>query len=227
MFIFTFIYTWFRLFLYYSKKCKSDYNMEMIVGQIGTGKSTVCCALALKELKKGKKVYVDFPCKIPGVRKYNPDDLAKYLPDKESVLFVDEGSLRWFSRNFKTFQPFTEFFALVRHAKCKIVLCSQSFDVDLYIRNRCASLYLIKRVGAVSVVRRIKKLQVVNEMNGKQTSQSQDNGGLVDGYKYDSIFAKGSIRFFWLPRYWRLHDSFYLPERPSLPYVEVLDDDEM
>lgn len=218
LFIFTVLYAFVRIFLYYSKLCKSDYGLEMIVGQIGSGKTSIICDKMVKDLKNGWNVYADFHTNIQGVRFFDTTRLADCLPDEQSTIYVDEGALRWFSRDFKSFSAFTEWFAMVRHAKCKMILCSQSFDVDLFIRNRCKALYLVKRIGCVSVIRRIKKLQTVNVQTQGQTSTDVKTSGLVDGYKYDSIFAKGGLHVYWLPKLWKYHDSFYLPTRNPLPY---------
>lgn len=205
-------------FIYYSAKIKDKYGLRMIVGQLGSGKSTIICALILKYMKKGWTIYADFETNIPGVRKYDPKNLDRFLPPRDSVLFIDEASLVFFSRNFATFNRYTEFFALCRHAGCRVYLSSQSFDVDLYIRNRCAHLYLIRRFGALSVMRRIAKVQTCLSAESLSNTQDVKQSGLIDGYKYAGFFAKDGIHFYWLPKYWKWHDSFYLPDRPELPY---------
>lgn len=227
--IFGIIYFCIRYFVYWSKKCNSESGIEMIVGQIGVGKTSIICDMMVKDLKKGWNVYADFQTNIPGVRYFDPCDLKECLPDEHSVLYIDEGSLVFFSRDFKSFKGYTEFFALSGHRKCKIVLASQSFDVDLYIRNRCKALYLIKRFGCIAVKRRIVKLQevVTNSYKTGESTTDVRGSGLIDGYKYDSFFAKDGFKMYWLPKLWKWHDRFSLPDKPPLPFCVRTENDEM
>lgn len=213
------IFLFFLAFLYYSSKIKDKYGISMIVGQIGVGKSSIICHYILKYIKEGWNVYADFVTNIPGCRFFNARDLDRFVPEPESVLFLDEASLVFFSRDFKNFAKYTEFIAKCRHYKCKIYMSSQSFDIDLYIRNRVASMYLVKRIGCISYMRRIRKLQTVLSAESLSNSQDVKNSGLIDGYKYAGIFEHDSIHFFWLPRLWKWHDSFYVEDKPDIPYT--------
>lgn len=208
----------FILFLFYSSKIKDKYGISMIVGQIGVGKSSIICSLIRKYQKEGWICYADFDTNIPDCRKFNARDLDSHIPEPNSVLFLDEASLVFFSRDFKNFAKYTEFIAKCRHYKTKIFMSSQSFDIDLYIRNRVANMYLVKRIGCISIMRKIKKLQTVLSAETLSNSQDVKNSGLVDGYKYCSIFEKGGIKFFWLPSLWKWHDSFYVENKEPLEY---------
>lgn len=191
----------------------------MIVGQIGVGKSSIICFLIRQHLKDGWHVYADFATNIPDCRLFNPRDLDKFVPEPESVLFLDEASLVFFSRDFKNFAKYTEFIAKCRHYKTKIYMSSQSFDIDLYIRNRVHAMYLVKRFGCISVMRRIKKLQTVLSAETLSNSTDVKNSGLVDGYKYCGLLEKDSIHFYWLPKWWKWHDSFYTEDKPFLKFT--------
>lgn len=209
----------FLVFFYYSSKIKDKYGISMIVGQIGVGKSSIICSLMRKYQKKGWIVYADFETNIPGARLFNARDLDRFIPEPQSVLFLDEASLVFFSRDFKNFAKYTEFIAKCRHYKCKIYMSSQSFDIDLYIRNRVSEMFLVRRFGCISVMRKIKKLQTVLSAETLSNTQDVKNSGLIDGYKYCSIFESGGIKFFWLPSLWKWHDSFYVEEKPYLEYT--------
>lgn len=213
------IFLFFLAFLFYSSKIKDKYGISMIVGQIGVGKSSIICHYILKYIKEGWNVYADFETNIPGCRLFNARDLDRFVPEPDSVLFLDEASLVFFSRDFKNFAKYTEFIAKCRHYKCKIYMSSQSFDIDLYIRNRVASMYLVKRIGCISYMRRIRKLQTVLSAESLSNSQDVKNSGLIDGYKYAGILEHDSIHFFWLPRLWKWHDSFYVEDKPDIPYT--------
>lgn len=207
------------LFIFYSSKIKDKYGISMIVGQIGVGKSSIICSLIRKYQKMGWTCYADFETNIPDCRFFNARNLDSYIPEPESVLFLDEASLVFFSRDFKNFSRYTEFIAKCRHYKTKIFMSSQSFDIDLYIRNRVSSMYLVKRIGCISVMRKIKKLQTVLSAETLSNTQDVKNSGLVDGYKYCSIFEKGGIKLFWLPSLWKWHDSFYVEKKLYLEYT--------
>lgn len=220
LWIFLFILLgFFSVFLYYSSKMNDKYGISMIVGQIGVGKSSIICSLIRKYQKEGWICYADFDTNIPGCRRFNARHLDEYIPDPNSVLFLDEASLVFFSRDFKNFARYTEFIAKCRHYKCKIFMSSQSFDIDLYIRNRVCQMFLVKRIGCISIMRKIKKLQTVLSAETLSNSQDVKNSGLVDGYKYCSIFEKGGIKFYWLPSLWKWHDSFYVEQKPPLAYT--------
>lgn len=206
------------VFIYYSSKIQDKYGISMIVGQIGVGKSSIICSLIRKYLKQGWNVYADFVTNIPGCRYFDARNLDAYIPEENSVLFLDEASLVFFSRDFKDFKKYTAYMALCRHFKNKIYMSSQSFDVDLYIRNRVSNMYLVKRIGCISIMRKIKKLQTVLSAETLSNSQDMKNSGLVDGYKYCSIFEKDGIHLFWLPALWKWHDSFYKEGRPYIKY---------
>lgn len=208
----------FSVFIYYSSKIKDKYGISMIVGQIGTGKSSIICSLIRKYQKKGWHVYADFVTNIPGCRLFNARQLDEFIPEPESVLFLDEASLVFFSRDFKNFGKYTEFIAKCRHYKCKIYMSSQSFDIDLYIRNRVSNMFLVKRIGCISYMRRVIKLQTVLSAENLGVSSDVRNSGLVDGYKFAPLFSSGGIKFFWLPSLWKWHDSFYTEDKEPLEY---------
>lgn len=206
-------------FFYYSAKIKDFYGISMLVGQIGSGKSSIICYYIRKYLNDGYTVYADFETNIPGCRLIDLHDLANCIPEPESVIFCDESSLQFFSRDFSTFKKYTQFFAMCRHCRCKVVMASQSFDIDLYIRNRVNSMYLIKRVGCISYMRKIKKLQTVLDCQNLSNGQDVRNSGLVDGYQYAGFFEKNGFKMFWLPSLWKWHDSFYMEKKPFLSYT--------
>lgn len=216
----------FGSFIYYSGKIKDKYGISMIIGQIGTGKSSIICSLIRKYKKAGWNVYADFDTNIPGCRRFNARQLDEFIPDPESVLFLDEASLVFFSRDFKNFAKYTEFIAKCRHYKCRIFMSSQSFDIDLYIRNRVSNMFLVKRIGCISYMRRVIKLQTVLSAESLGVASDVRNSGLVDGYKFAPLFSKGGIKFFWLPSLWKWHDSFYTEDKEPLPYTVPVEEGE-
>lgn len=212
--IFAFIY----IFIHYSKLMKYQYGIDMIVGQIGVGKSSILCSIIRKYIKKGWHVYADFETNIPSCRYYDPKKLDKYLPEKHSLVICDEASLQFFCRSFATFQPYTDFFAKCRHQHCRVIMSSQTFDVDKYIRDRVSRMFLVKRIGCIAYMRQVTKLQEVLSAESLSNAYDVRNSGLVDGFKYASLMKKDSFKVYWLPALWKWHDSFYMDEKPEIEY---------
>lgn len=78
----------------YSAKFNNPYKLIFIFGKKGSGKSTLMVKYMVKYLKRGWSVYTDMVgVNIKGVRFFNTDDLAKFVPDEHSAVFLDEVGL--------------------------------------------------------------------------------------------------------------------------------------
>lgn len=176
----------------------NPYQLIMVFGKKGSGKSTFIAKYSQKYLKKGYSVFSNI--KIPGTYLIEPKNLINYDFPPNSVIFIDEVALIWHNRDFKTFpKELIRFFKLQRHKKLRIYLFSQAFDdTDKVLRILTDKMYLIRRVGNLSIARPI------NKMLGISTDED-GNGRLVDTYKYGSYFDS---MFTYLPRYYHLFDSF-------------------
>lgn len=200
-------------------------DIFFIMGKPGSGKSTYFVNKILqyekknkKLLKKGKQpwaIYSDTPINIPGVRIFDPLDLAKCYPDEKSVLFIDEISLVWDARKFKQFDSgVSEFMKLHRHAKVVIYCASQNFDCDKRIRDLCTHFHIVKQfLGVFCLVRPVKTIFPI-------FTEAQDDKGsqITSGYEWASIFE---WKLFYMPKCFKYFNTRSLPERPPLPYKEV------
>lgn len=183
----------------------NPYKLIFVFGKKGSGKSTLLTKLALEYLKKGWNVYSSMY--IPGTIYFNVDDLnINCVPQENSLVLIDEVSLIWSNRDFKNFKKnVEEYFRLQRKLKNRVVIFSQSFDVDKKIRDLCDEMYLLKSFArAWSVQRRILKKVTISHASDNASGTSS----LVDDYQFDFPFF-GGLKFIFIPRY--------------IPYFDTLD----
>lgn len=159
---------------YMCKKYNNPYKLIMVFGKKGSGKTTLLVKLARQHLKKGWTVYSTCPC--PGAYLISPKDIGHKAFAEKSVIFADEVSLVWNNRDFKTFDKrVDEWFRLQRQRKLKVYLFSQTFDVDLKIRNQCDSMYLCQCLGGwISYAKQIKRKIIVVEPTGESEARIAD-----------------------------------------------------
>lgn len=199
----------------YGRRFRSPYLLNFYFGPKGVGKSTYFCKLMLDDLKHGWTVYTDIPdINIPEVRKFNAKDLSTFAPEKKSALYIDEGGIRLNKREWKNFTAGErEYYKLQRHFKNKVIINSQSWDIDLTCRELCDNMYLCNNLfGVILLLRPIKRSIVLTQPTGDAESR------IADQLKFSSIF---SWKFCWLPKYHKWFNSFSVPEREALPYSSV------
>lgn len=185
----------------------SFYQLIMIFGKKGSGKSSYIAKHALKFRKKGYVVYSNIHLNIDGVRFYNPSDIGLYSFEPNSIVFCDEVGLIWHNRDFKNFKKCVmEWFKYQRQYKIRMYLFSQSFDVDKVLRDLTDSIYLISRIGKFSILRPVSKSVTVS-------TDSEGQGRLADTYKIGFLT---SWKMTFLPRYYGLFESFNPPELPLI-----------
>ena len=205
------IFSVFIGFFVLSSKYRNPYTLRYIFGKKGAGKSTLMVKWMIKDIKRGWHVYTDMPdVNIKGIHFFKTDDLAKFVPPPGSAIYLDEVGLSMDNRNFKTFPAgMRDFFALQRKYKCKVIVNSQSYDVDKKVRDRVDSMYLQSNIGnLIGVTRPIVKKITLTE------ASSQGESRIADQLKFSSIF---SFRFTWLPRYHKYFNSFNAPARAAMP----------
>ncbi len=199
----------------YSRRFANPYKLIFIFGKKGAGKSTLMVRCMLRDLKHGWNVYTDIQdCIVPGVRIINSSDLAKFVPDANSALYLDEVGIAFDNRSYKTFDAgLRDFFKLQRKYKCKVVMNSQSFDVDKKIRDVTDSMILQTAIGNVLTLSRpIRRSVTLCEATAQADSRIADN------LKFESVFR---WRIYFMPKYFKYFESFNAPERPSIPFREI------
>lgn len=209
----------FGVLFYFFHKYTNPYKLIFVFGKKGSGKSCYLVHEMLKHLKKGWTVYTDLPVTIPGIRVINAHDLTEFTPVSNSLICLDEVGLTWNNRNWKDFnQGLTEFIKLQRHFKVKLIINSQSFDVDKKVRDCTDSMILQSNIGnIVSVSRPIVRRITLTDPNFTNESK------IVDALQFMPPisllpFPRINWHFYIMPRYFKYFDSFVCPSRGAIPY---------
>lgn len=190
----------------------NPYKLTMIFGKKGSGKTTLLTKLAIQHIKKGWTVYSTID--IPGTIKFNVNDIGYKVFPENSVILIDEVGMIWDNRDFKSFKPqVRDYFKFQRQYKNKVYLFSQTFDIDLKLRNLTDEMYLLTNCLRVFSLRRriIKRITINNA--------SENSGGvssLVDEYRFDSPLF-GGWKFTFIPRYVAFFKSY---DPKKLAYID-------
>ena len=203
-------------FSVYSRRFANPYRLIFIFGKKGAGKSTLMVHEMLKDIKHGWNVYTDMQdCIVPGVRIISSSaDLAKFVPQQNSSLYMDEVGIAFDNRSYKSFDSgLRDFFKLQRKYKVKVVMNSQSFDVDKKIRDVTDSMILQTAIGNVFTLSRpIRRSVALVEATAQADSRIADN------LKFEPLHR---WRLYFMPKYFKYFESFNAPERPSIPFREI------
>lgn len=203
-------------FFYLSIKYRNPFKLIFVFGKKGAGKTTMLTMLSYKYRKKGVPVYCN--TEIPGTYLITAEDIGFNAFPPNSVIMIDEVSLIWDNRNFKSFKPeVAKFFRLQRHHKLTVYLFSQTFDVDKKIRDLCDKMYMLQNfAGWLSYCKEIRRKLVV--VKPSEDSESRIADELVIPPWYLAIF--GSRKFIFVPRWAKYFDSHLIEEPlPSKEYV--------
>lgn len=235
------------IFLLFTNKYVNPYKLIMIFGKKGSGKSTTLTKYAIQHVKKGWTVYSteripytfyirpddigrvmleDFnyvpfdKCNYKGLIKVIKVFKEKIKPTAPKILLlIDEVGMIWDNRNFKNFRPeVRDWFKLQRHYHTKVVMFSQTFDVDKKLRDLTDSMYLQRNFARVFTIgKKIKKFISINN-NG-------DDGGKLDEY-FDFepaiFFFLGTRTFTFIPHWSKYFNSFEAPELQHIEYEQTV-----
>lgn len=215
--IFAFGIFFITLFRLYANKFYNDFDCTMYFAPPGVGKTLTLAHLESVLSKRGWRCYSTD--KNIGSRFVPPEMIGKVRFDKnyKNVLIVDEASLLWHNRNYKTFsEELKRFFKKHRHEKVKIILASQSFsDVDKVIREVCDRYYLLSRFcGLFVVCKRIRKDIVLTSAIGEQ------GGTIADQYIYEPLTAYNSRFYTYIPKWVKRVNSFETEDTDGLPLID-------
>lgn len=193
------------LTLFYGFKYRNPYKLIMVFGKKGSGKTTFLTKLAYDASRKGVKVYCTDDT-IANTFTFSPELLGKMDFDEGSLVLIDEVSLIWSNRDFKSFSKDVDrWFRLMRHKRCSCYMFSQTFDVDKKIRDLVDGMYLMtKKFNCIAWAKQISKSMVLTEAEGDQPSSIAENLHFVSFL----LWPFGSRIFTWIPKYSKMFDSF-------------------
>lgn len=194
--------------------------VSLYFGLPGSGKTTLLASHAIKAIKgkKYKHVYSNVRLNIPGITYIMRSDLG-HFNISDGLVLIDEATLSFDSRNFKSFTgPLVEFFLLHRHYNVDIELFTQQWDgVDRKIRVITDRVYYIFKTPltgfCVSKYYRIPYGIIIPEPN-----EAGDNlGEIIQGYCKPSLLERIFCHRVFRPAYYKYFDSWEAPQLPELP----------
>lgn len=204
------------VFMLYCIKFRNPYRLELYFGKKGAGKSTLLVKKAWQynHSKRWNAVYCN--TEIAGTRLYDVTDIGRRDFPENSVVMIDEVSLVWHCRDFRNFSKDVQhWFRKQRHKRVKVIMVSQSFDVDKVLRDLCDSLYLIScHFNVFSVAKKITKYPDLRQ-------NADGDSRLVDGLEFEpfALFWAGSREYTFIPHWVKYHDSFEETPMESIEYT--------
>lgn len=226
--IFLIIIGGFILFLitvavFYAVKYRNPYKLIFIFGKKGTGKTTTLTKLAYSYSKRGWQVYSTE--NVPFAKTFSPSNFGTFKFPPNTCVLCDEVSLIWGNRDFAqkghaaAFKSVERQFRLQRHDRLRIYLFSQTFDVDLKIRNLADSMYLATKLfNCITWLKAIDKSVVLTK------SDSSGQSRIAEDLKFLPFLGWpfGTRMAIFIPRWARYFDSFddFADDRPPMPYQD-------
>lgn len=224
LYVLLFVFVFFSVItLYYLFKFANPFKLIFVFGKKGTGKTTTLTRTAYYYSKRSWTVYsTEF---IPFARKFNPAHFGTFRFPPRSCILIDEVSLIWGNRDTfqkghaEKFKAVERQFRLQRHDQLRIYLFSQTFDVDLKIRNLADEMYLATKLfNCVTWLKRIDKSVVLTK------SDSSGQSRIAEDLRFDPflLWPFGSRIAIWIPRWAKYFDSFdtFDDDRPAIPYQD-------
>lgn len=214
MFFFVLLLAVFHLL---TKKYVNPYRLTMVFGKKGSGKSTLMVRLAYKYLQRGWTVYCTD--RLDGCHYIQYEDIGYCNIPPESVLLVDEAGMVWDNRAFKKFPTeVRDWFKLQRHYRVKVILFSQTFDIDKKIRDLTDDMYLVTNVLRVfSWAKRIRRRTILTKPLGDTPAKIDEE------LRFDSFlfWPLGSRILTFIPRYAQFFNSHFCPPLPEKDYEYI------
>lgn len=192
-----------------ARRYRNPYKLIMVFGKKGSGKTTFLTKTAVKYIRKGRPVYSTVY--VPGAHLFDVNDIGQVTFPRNSVIFIDEVGMIWDNRNFKNFRTdVRDYFKLQRHYGHTVYLFSQTFDIDIKLRNLTDSMYLVRcYMGWLSVAKKIKRDIVLVEPVGESEARIADSLEFVPWWL--SLFGGKTVQFTFIPYWCRLFDSYEAP----------------
>lgn len=191
------------------KKYKNPFKLIMVFGKKGSGKTTFLTKMAYKYIMKGYPVYSTVY--VPGANVFDVNNIGTMGFPRKAVIFIDEVGMIWDNRNYKNFkESVRDYFKLQRHYNHTVYLFSQTFDIDLKLRNLTDSMYLVRcYMGWLSVAKKIRRDIVLVEPMGDSEARIADSLEFEPAWL--SLFGAKTRIITYIPRWAKLFDSYEAP----------------
>lgn len=212
----------FAIAFYYGVKFRNPYKLYFIFGKKGSGKSTTMTKLAYDYGNKGYQVFCTDDS-IGNTFTFDPKYFGNHQFPERSVVLIDEVSLIWSNRDFKSFgKDIEKQFRFQRKDRLIIYLFSQTFDVDKKIRDLADAMYLAeKKLNCIVWLKKIAKNPTITEADSRGESRVTEN------LQFEPLifFWLGSRKMVWLPKWVNRFDSFstFGWERDPMPATYTYD----
>lgn len=201
-------------FKIYTNKFYNPYKLILYMGKKGVGKSTVLQKQAYTHFKKtfldkhkkdGWNIYCNFgDTTFKGAKEIDCSKLWEQNIKPHSVILIDEVNLLWDNRDFKKFpQELNRWFRAQRHLKVKVIMFSQTADVDKKIRDLTDRIYLVRRYFQVLII----AFPWEKDIAPPDPKRLNNPTEFVDTYIKRYIGPFG-CQFTWLPKWVKTHNSF-------------------
>lgn len=192
-------------------------HLSVFFGIPGSGKTTIAASLARKYQKHKIPVYSNVP--IKGCYQFDPvEELGKF-EIKNAAVIIDEASIEYNSRSFKTFpKHLIAWFKKHRHEHCEVFIFSQDYqDFDATIK-RLAYKYYLCRPSLLPFT--FEALPIKRKFGINEQTKKPD-----DIYSLHSPFTGWFFtRYFFAPLVWsnfNSWDSLNLPKRNFSKYSDL------
>lgn len=197
------------LFCYVTRNYVNPYKLIFVFGKKGSGKSTLLSKLAVRYSKLKWTVYTTE--NIPGTHNItDPKQIYKMDFPERSCILIDEVSLIWDNRDFKSMDKrVVEWFRYQRHHKCRVYFFSQTFDIDKKLRDLADDMFLVNKYFRVFVIAKhiVRKPVVVHP--GPDSPARIDDDMVVDG---PLLWLFGGRIAAFIPYWAKFFDSHKLPD---------------
>ena len=212
----------FTFILVQAFRYRNPYKLIMVFGKKGSGKTTLMCKLAWQYCNRGKQVYCNVPMefKHDNLHLFDVRALGLKVFPPGSVVFIDEVGMIWDNRDYKNFSTSVrDYFKLQRQLKNTVYLFSQTFDVDVKIRNLCDSMYLCScKFNFLSYARRVSRIITITNPIGDAESR------ITERMEFEplifSLFGSGGVKFTYIPRWVKKFRTDYMASTKEYRFFE-------
>lgn len=190
----------------YANKFYNPFDISMYFAPPGVGKTTFLNKLSAKYASDGWVVYSTSEDVLGQFIDVDDIYITDFKSNQKSLLIIDEASIIYNNRDFKTNfnRDSRGWWKLHRHHKVKVIMASQDYeDVDKLLRKLTTNYYLLSRfLGLWIIARKVEKGIVLTTPVGEQS------GTFADGYKFKPLISRGAFQVCYLPYWIKKFDSY-------------------